>query len=142
MLPDVTGGGQGAAVIAYVAAAMGGALGALARWGVGEALPSDAGAWPWATLLVNLSGCLGLGVVLGVVLPRHPGSRWLRPFLATGVLGGYTTYSAFAVETVQLGEAGRPGVAVGYLLASVGGGVVASAAGLLAGRAAARGPAS
>ncbi|RBY76660.1 fluoride efflux transporter CrcB [Blastococcus sp. TF02-09] len=120
----------------YVAAALGGALGALARWGVTEALPSDPGAWPWATLLVNLSGCLALGLVLGLVLPRHPGSAWLRPFLATGVLGGYTTYSAFAVETVQLGEAGRPGAALGYVLASVAGGVAASAAGLRARRAA------
>jgi fluoride exporter len=141
MLPDVTGGGQGQAVIGYVAAALGGALGALGRWGVAEALPHDPGAWPWATLLVNLSGCLALGVVLGLVLPRHPGSPWLRPFLATGLLGGWTTYSAVAVETVQLGEAGRPGVALGYVLASVAGGVAASASGLLAGRAALREPA-
>jgi fluoride exporter len=129
-------------VVAYVAAALGGALGALARWGVAEALPHEAGGWPWATLLVNLSGCLLLGLLIGSVLARSPDSPWLRPFLATGVLGGYTTYSAFAVEIVQLGEAGRPGVAAAYLLASVVGGVAASALGLLAGRAVARGPAA
>ena len=142
MLPDVVGGGQGAAVTGYVAAALGGALGALARWGVAEALPHDPGAWPWATLLVNLVGCLVLGLLIGRVLERSPGPPWLRPFLATGVLGGFTTYSAFAVETVQLTEAGRVGAAAGYVLASVAGGVLATAVGLGAGRAAVREPAS
>ena len=142
MLPDVTGGGQGAAVIGYVAAALGGALGALARWGVAEALPHDAGAWPWATLLVNLLGCLVLGFLIGRVFDRSPGPPWLRPFLATGVLGGFTTYSAFAVETVQLAEDGRVGTAAGYVLASVAGGVLAAALGERARRVPAREPAS
>ncbi len=125
-------------MIGYVAAALGGALGALGRWGVAEALPSEPDAWPWATLLVNLTGCLVLGLLIGLVFARSPDSPWLRPFLGTGVLGGYTTFSAFAVETVQLTDAGRPGVAAGYVLVSVVGGVAASALGLLAGRAAAR----
>lgn len=133
---------RGAQVIGYAAAALGGALGALGRWGVGEALPSDPGGWPWATLLVNLTGCAVLGVLLGLLLPRYPDSPWLRPFLATGVLGGYTTFSAFALDTVALGEAGRPGVAAAYVLASVAGGVAASALGLLAGRTLAREPAA
>lgn len=127
--------------MAYVAAALGGALGALARWGVAEALPHRTGAWPWATLLVNLTGCLVLGLLIGLVFARSPGSSWLRPFLGTGVLGGFTTYSAFAVETVQLADAGRAGTAAGYVAASVAGGVLAVALGLLAGRAAAREPA-
>lgn len=122
----------------YLAAALGGALGALARWGVAEALPSDPDAWPWATLLVNLTGCLVLGLLIALVFARSPGSPWLRPFLGTGVLGGYTTYSAFAVETVRLADAGRPGVAAAYVLVSVAGGVAASALGLLAGLATAR----
>ena len=134
MLPDGTGGGQGAAVIGYVAAALGGALGALARWGVAEALPHDPGAWPWATLLVNLTGCLVLGLLIGLVFARSLGPSWLRPFLGTGVLGGYTTFSAFAVETVQLTEAGRPGLAAGYVACSVLGGVAASALGTAVGR--------
>ena len=142
MLPDVTGGGQGAVVLAYVAAALGGAQGALARWGVAEALPREPGAWPWATLLVNLSGCLVLGYLIGRVLDRAIGPPWLRPFLATGVLGGFTTYSAFAVETVQMAEAGRVGTAAGYVLASVAGGVLAAALGERADRAPAREPAS
>ncbi|MBJ7453875.1 MAG: fluoride efflux transporter CrcB, partial [Blastococcus sp.] len=118
---------------------LGGALGALARWGVAEALPHDPDAWPWATLLVNLVGCLVLGFLIGRVFDRSPGPPWLRapwmrPFLATGVLGGFTTYSAFAVETVQLAEAGRVGTAAGYVLASVTGGVLAAALGQRAGR--------
>ncbi len=126
MLPDVTG---------YLAAAVGGALGALGRWGVGTALPSPAGAWPTATLVVNLTGCLLIGVLLALLAAR-PGPAWLRPFAATGVLGGWTTYSTFAVDTVQLAEAGAWGAAAGYVLASVVGGVLAVAAGLTVTRAA------
>jgi CrcB protein len=124
--------------VAYVLAALGGVLGALARWGVATALPHSSGGWPWATLLVNVTGCLLIGVLLAVVLARFPSSTWLRPFLATGVLGGYTTYSTFAVDTVALIDAGHPGVAVGYVIASVLGGVLAVVAGLLLGRAAVR----
>src|SRR3954463_13718444 len=84
----------------YLAAAAGGVLGALARWGIGAALPHDAGSWPWATLLVNVTGCALIGVLLAVLLARFPAHPWLRPFLATGVLGGYTTFSTFAVDAV------------------------------------------
>jgi CrcB protein len=125
-------------VVPYVLAAFGGALGALARWGVANALPHSPGTWPWATLLVNITGCLLIGVLLAVVLARFPSSPWLRPFLATGVLGGYTTFSTFAVDTVALIDAGRPAVAVGYVVVSVLGGVLAVVAGLLLGRAAVR----
>jgi CrcB protein len=120
--------------VAYLLAALGGALGALARWGLATALPSSPGTWPWAALLVNLTGCVLIGVLLAVLVARSPSSPWLRPFLATGVLGGYTTYSTFAVDTVALVDAGRPALAAGYVLASVLGGVLAVAAGLLAGR--------
>ncbi|WP_309230061.1 MULTISPECIES: fluoride efflux transporter CrcB [unclassified Blastococcus] len=125
----------GGTVGAYVAAALGGALGALARWGVAEALPHEPAAWPWATLLVNLVGCLVLGVLVGRLFTRTANPPWLRPFLGTGVLGGFTTYSAFAVETVQLTEAGRPALAAGYVVLSVAGGVAAAGLGAVAGRA-------
>ncbi|SDF67528.1 CrcB protein [Blastococcus fimeti] len=121
-------------MIGYLAAALGGALGALGRWGIAEALPRDADGWPWATLLVNLVGCLVLGLLIGALFARSPDSPWLRPFLGTGVLGGFTTFSAFAVETVQLTDAGRPGLAAAYVAVSVAGGVAASALGILAGR--------
>jgi CrcB protein len=118
--------------VAYLLAALGGALGALARWGVAEALPSQDGGWPWATLLVNLTGCLLIGVLTGVLANRSPEPAWARPFLGVGVLGGYTTYSAFAVEVVVLADAGALPAALGYVLASVLGGVLAVAAGVRA----------
>jgi fluoride exporter len=122
--------------VPYLLAAVGGALGALARWGVATALPHSPGGWPWATLLVNLTGCLLFGALVAVLTARVPEPSWARPFLAVGVLGGYTTYSAFAVEVVELAEAGAPVLAVGYVLVSVLGGVLAVAAGALAVRAA------
>jgi fluoride exporter len=118
--------------VAYLFAALGGALGALARWGVATALPHSPGSWPWATLLVNLTGCLLLGALVAALVGRSPEPVWARPFLAVGVLGGYTTYSAFAVEAVALVGAGAPVLAVGYVLVSVLGGVLAVAAGALA----------
>ncbi len=118
--------------MSYLLAALGGALGALARWGVATALPHSPGGWPWATLLVNLSGCLLFGALAAALTARSPEPPWARPFLAVGVLGGYTTYSAFAVEAVGLVEAGAPVLAGGYVLVSVLGGVLAVAAGALA----------
>jgi len=124
--------------VAYLWAALGGALGALARWGVGTALPASPGGWPSATLLVNLTGCLLLGVLLAAVFARFPDRDWLRPLLGTGVCGGFTTYSAFAVDVVRLVDDGAAGTAAGYVLASVAGGVLAAATGVWLGR---RGPA-
>jgi fluoride exporter len=124
--------------MAYLLAALGGALGALARWAVAEALPTAAGGWPWATLLVNLTGCFLLGVLVAVLAARPPEPAWVRPFLAVGVLGGYTTYSAFAVEVVDLVDDGAVALAAGYVVLSVVGGVTAVAVGAVAGRRAAR----
>jgi CrcB protein len=121
-------------LIGYTAAALGGVLGALARWGVARALPSPAGGWPWATLLVNVTGCALIGVLLTVLLARLPGHPWLRPFLATGVLGGYTTFSTFAVDVVRLVDDGAVATAVAYVAASVLGGLLAVVAGLAVGR--------
>jgi CrcB protein len=129
---------RGTSVLGYVAAALGGALGALARWGVAQALPHAPGDWPWSTLLVNLVGCLVLGLLIGAVFARHPDSSWLRPFLGTGVLGGFTTYSTFAVDLVQQADASAWRTVAGYLVASVAGGIAAAALGLLCGRALAR----
>ena len=64
-------------------------------------------------LLVNLTGCLLIGVLLAVLLARFPHSPWLRPFLAVGVLGGFTTYSTFAVDVVRLTDGGAPGAGRG-----------------------------
>jgi CrcB protein len=116
--------------VGYVLAALGGALGALARWAVVLALPRSSGGWPWATLAVNLLGCLLIGVLLAVLAARRPDDDRLRTFLGAGVLGGFTTYSAFAVEVADLLRAGTPVLAAGYVAVSVVGGLVAVAAGL------------
>ncbi|MCW2701540.1 MAG: crcB2 [Blastococcus sp.] len=119
-----TARGEGGTV-AYVLAALGGALGALLRWAVAEALPVSAVGWPWATLLVNLSGCFLLGMLSAFLAGRSPEPSWARPFLGVGVLGGYTTYSTFAVEVVSRAEEGALLLAAGYLLLSVVGGLAA-----------------
>ena len=119
----------------YVLAALGGALGALARWGLAVAFPAEPGTWPWATLTVNLLGCLLIGVLLAVLATRRPDDERLRVFLGTGVLGGFTTFSAFAVEVAAMLRAGTPVLGAGYVVASVLGGLVAVAVGIRAARA-------
>jgi CrcB protein len=97
----------------------GGVTGSLARWGAAQALPHRADRFPWATALVNVSGCLLIGVLLVLVLQVWPPSRYARPFLGTGVLGGYTTFSTAMLDVHGLLVAGRPGVALAYLGGSV-----------------------
>ncbi len=116
--------------MAYLLVALGGAAGALARWGVAVALPRSSGGWPWATLTVNLTGCLLIGVLLAVLAARRPDDDRMRTFLGAGVLGGFTTFSAFAVEVAELLRRGMPVSAAGYVAASVLGAVLAVAAGI------------
>jgi CrcB protein len=84
-------------VIAAVAA--GGVCGALGRYGAGVALPTAPGAFPLATFLVNVVGCLLMGMVATLLARRTGGHPLLRPFATTGVLGGFTTFSTFAVDS-------------------------------------------
>lgn len=112
-----------------LAVAVGGVVGTAARYGMGRVVPTADGAIPWSTLLVNVSGSFALGVVVGLLAHRPGAPAWVRPLLATGVLGSYTTYSTFAVETNDLLLA-RPGLAGVYLVASAVGGVAAAMAGL------------
>lgn len=79
-------------------AAVGAILGSLARYSISLALPVSLGTWPWATFSVNIFGALVIG--LFSVSPRIMSSERNRAFLVTGVLGGFTTYSAFAVESL------------------------------------------
>lgn len=118
----------------------GGALGTLARAALGEALPHDADAWPWATFAVNVVGALLLGwwstriAVTPDVDPRR------RPFLATGVCGGLTTFSTLQVDLVQQARADAWGLAAAYVTASVAAGLLAVVVGrAAAGRVAATG---
>lgn len=117
------------------AVAAGGMLGASARHGIATALPAGPDGFPWATFWTNVSGSLVLGALLAHLLTRFPPSRYLRPFLASGVLGAYTTYSTFAVETDLLVRAGEAATAIGYATASLVAGFAAAWLGIvLAGR--------
>lgn len=116
--PDaVPAGGRGQPSLGAVvsAVAVGGALGAEARYGLATALPHTPGAWPWSTLLANVSGCLLIGVLMVLVTERHAAHPLVRPLLGVGVLGGYTTFSTYAVDAVTTVEADRPGLALLYV---------------------------
>jgi len=118
------------------AVALGGALGAPARYGISLAVHVAPGTFPWGTFWTNVSGSFALGFFLALVLERFPPSRYLRPFVATGFLGAYTTYSTFAVETDLLVKNGHLGVALAYVMASFGAGLASAWAGALLTRAA------
>ena len=94
------------------AVAGGGVVGAEARYGLAVALPHPPGAWPWATLLANVSGCVLIGVLMVLVTERYRPHPLVRPLLGVGVLGGYTTFSTYAVDAVTTAGAGRPGLAL------------------------------
>ncbi|MFF3852403.1 CrcB family protein [Micromonospora sp. NPDC002575] len=98
--------------------AAGGVLGALARAGVQAAFPHRPTGFPWATFGVNVSGCLLIGALMAVVTAgRVP--PLTRPFVGVGVLGGYTTFSTYAVDVRQAVAAGAAGTALAYLVATL-----------------------
>ncbi len=96
------------------AIALGGVLGAEARYGLARAVPHGAGGWPWSTLLVNVVGSLLIGVLMAALAARPAPPRLARPFLGTGVLGGFTTFSTYAVDLRSLAAHGHPGLALAY----------------------------
>lgn len=106
---------------------LGGAIGAITRYKIGVALAarSAVAGFPLATLAVNLSGCFLMGLLTGWLTRKEIPAQSLQLFLLTGVLGGYTTFSAFGAETVELLKRGAVGLASGYVAASVVGGVLA-----------------
>jgi CrcB protein len=118
-----------------VAVAVGGALGAPARYGVARLITSAANRFPWATFWTNVSGSFALGVVVALVVERFPSNRYARPFLAIGFLGAYTTYSTFAVDTDLLLKNGHAGVALVYVVASMVVGLAAATIGIRVGEA-------
>lgn len=101
------------------AIAVGAVLGAEARYGLSLWLPHGSGEFPWSTLIVNVSGCALMGVLMGCLRELGAAPRLIGPFLGTGVLGGYTTFSTYTVEIQQLLLAGRWATALGYLMATV-----------------------
>ncbi len=116
--------------LTLVAVGVGGALGSLARYGVGLARPTPGDGFPLATWMINVSGSLLLGFLLTVLTERRRPNRYARPFLATGFTGGYTTWSTFMVDADQLLRHHHPLTALGYVAATLGGGLAAVALGV------------
>ncbi|MFC8127348.1 fluoride efflux transporter CrcB [Streptomyces sp. NPDC057302] len=101
-------------VVAVVA--VGGAIGASARYGASLIWPTAPGTFPATTLLVNVVGCALMGVLMVLLTEvRTSSHRLLRPFFGTGVLGGFTTFSTYAVDIERLVEAGHAGTGLAYL---------------------------
>lgn len=108
--------------------ALGGAIGASLRYLTGVATIRAFGpGFPWGTLVVNVLGSIAMGALV-VILAQKSGTRY-APFLMTGLLGGYTTFSAFSLDVLTIYERGQIGLAGAYVLASV----LLSLAGIVAG---------
>jgi CrcB protein len=98
--------------------ALGGAVGASLRYGANLGIGRLLGAaFPWHTLAVNVIGSALMGGLM--VILAHRGQQQLAPFLMTGILGGFTTFSAFSMDTISLAQRGETALAAGYVLASV-----------------------
>ncbi len=97
----------------------GGAIGTLARYGLQQAWPHQPGQFPWATFLVNVSGCLLIGVLMTLIGHLWPRQRLLRPFFGVGVLGGFTTFSTYALDIQQALGATAAATALLYLAGTV-----------------------
>jgi CrcB protein len=102
--------------------AVAGGLGSLARYGMGLAvarclpwLGAGLSGLGWATLLVNVSGCVAIGIAAVALPVLGSPSGWLRPVVLTGLLGGWTTFSALGLETVQLGQSAGVGAATAWV---------------------------
>jgi CrcB protein len=103
-----------------VAVAVGGALGALARYGLDRLIERRSfSLFPWSTFAINVSGCFVVGLVIGALVDRHHAPQWIRAALVVGFCGAYTTFSTFAQETLDLAEANDYSVALLNISASV-----------------------
>jgi len=118
-----------------VGVALGGALGASARYGLDRLIErSSSAVFPVSTFVINISGCFLIGVVSAALVDRHHLPAWVRVGLVVGVIGGYTTFSTFAQEALDLGALHHVATAAAYVMASVAVGLVAVYAGGRLGR--------
>jgi CrcB protein len=104
---------------------LGGAVGALLRVWVGLTFAASAGAWPWATFAINISGSFALGYFATRLQERLPLSTYRRPLLATGFCGAYTTFSTMQVELLRMLDRHLYALAAGYATASIAAGYLA-----------------
>jgi CrcB protein len=118
--------------VTIAAIALGGALGAVARYEIGLAWPVVAGTFPWTTLAINLAGSIALGVVLTAFSAGTSRAARVRAFAAVGFCGGFTTFSTWMVEVVLLGRGGDVALGVAYSVTSIVLGLVAVALGAFA----------
>jgi CrcB protein len=115
---------------------LGGMVGASARHGLEVAWPVAPGGFPWATFVTNVSGCALIGLLMVYVVELGAGHPLLRPFLGVGVLGGFTTFSTYTVQTTDLMDAREPLLALVYLFGTVVVALLAVAIGVFSGRSA------
>ncbi|KOG43580.1 fluoride efflux transporter CrcB [Streptomyces resistomycificus] len=106
-----------APVVAVVA--LGGVIGACARYGLSLGWPTPPGRFPWSTFWTNVVGCAVIGVFMVVITEVWAAHRLVRPFFGTGVLGGFTTFSTYAVDVQKLLDAGHPRTGLAYLAATL-----------------------
>ncbi|WP_370949215.1 CrcB family protein [Amycolatopsis sp. cg5] len=106
-----------ASTLAVIAA--GGAIGACARYGATLLWPTEATAFPWTTLAINVTGSALLGFVLVLIIERATVHALVRPFVGTGIIGGYTTFSTYAVDAQRLIGNGHAVTAMIYLMTTI-----------------------
>ncbi|MET8685068.1 fluoride efflux transporter CrcB [Streptomyces sp. NPDC004732] len=97
------------------AVAVGGGIGAVARYAAATWWPAAPDAFPWTTLVVNAAGCAAIGVLMVLVTEVRTVHPLVRPFLGTGVLGGFTTFSTYAVDIERLVRGGHARTGLAYL---------------------------
>lgn len=127
-----------AEALIVISLAFGGVLGAISRYAISMALPTETARFPWGTFLINVSGSAALGFILILVIEHFPRGRLARPVIGTGFLGAYTTFSTFTVEAIDLFRAGHAETALSYLVGSVLAGLFAVWAGMTGARLALR----
>jgi CrcB protein len=103
-------------VVAVVA--LGGGIGAAARYAASLWWPAETGGFPWTTLGINVVGCAVIGVFMVLITDVWAAHRLVRPFFGTGVLGGFTTFSTYAVDFQELVDAGHARTGLAYLVAT------------------------
>lgn len=101
------------------AVALGGGIGAAARHGASILWPTPPGDFPTTTMLVNVAGCALIGILIAAVTEARTAHHLTRPFLGTGVLGGFTTFSTWALDIQNLVETGQARTAMAYLTATL-----------------------